>query len=155
MSGPTAGATSPGVRVPSKAEAAASPRPAPNNATASKRSDIRIAHLLGRPARMGDGAVARRTDLLGIFPKVTGGESVAARLPRRTAALEFVGAQLHVQTAAARIEANDVAVTHERDRAADGGFRTDMADAKAAGRAGKPAVGDERDFAAHALAVQR
>src|SRR5580700_2382755 len=120
MSMPTAGATLPGVRVPSKAKAAASPRPAPNNATASKRSYIRIARLLGRPARMGDGAVARRPDLLGIFPDVSRCVGRPARLPRRPPLRELGLAQPHLEGAAVRIDGDDVAVAHQRDRSAAG-----------------------------------
>ena len=34
--------------------------------------DIRIARLLGRAARMGDRALTRRADLLGVFPQIAG-----------------------------------------------------------------------------------
>ena len=50
---------------------------------------------------------------------------------------------------------DDVAVAQQRDRAADRGLGADMADAEAARRAGEPSVGDQRDLAAHALAVER
>src|SRR6476620_12792840 len=49
----------------------------PPNATAitaalAKILNIRIARTLGGPARMGDGAMQRIADLLGVFPYVTG-----------------------------------------------------------------------------------
>jgi hypothetical protein len=53
------------------------------------------------------------------------------------------------------VDLDDVAVLQQRDRAADRRLRPDMADAEAAGRAGEAAVGDQRDLAAHALAVER
>jgi hypothetical protein len=42
----------------------------------------------------------------------------------------------------------------QADRPAFSGFRADMADAEAAGRAGEPAVGDQSYLVAHALAVK-
>ena len=67
-----------GLLVPSKAETGPSTTPRPNTlATATNMpplttraicSDVRIALFLNRTARMGDGAAARRSDLLGVFP---------------------------------------------------------------------------------------
>src|ERR1700751_5832356 len=106
--------------------------------------DVRIAHRLGRSARMGQCAVARRSNLLGVFPQITGSEFIAARLPLLRAPIELSLAELDVERAAFRIERNDVAVANERNRAAHRRFRTDMADAEAARGAGKPAIGDQR-----------
>src|ERR1700741_429984 len=80
--------------------------------------DVRIAHRLGRSARMGQCAVARRSNLLGVFPQVTGSEFIAARLPLLRAPIELSLAELDVERAAFRIERNDVAVANERNRAA-------------------------------------
>ena len=63
--------------------------------------------------------------------------------------------QVDVERALLAVELDDVAVAQQRDRAADCGFRADMADAEAARAAGEAAVGDQRDLAAHALAVER
>src|SRR5581483_5287572 len=55
----------------------------------------------------------------------------------------------------AGIDLDPVAVTHERQRTTDEGFRRDVADAHAAGRARETPVGDERDLLAHALPVDQ
>src|ERR1700689_3662091 len=116
---------------------------------------IRIARLLGTTARMGHRAIARRPDLLGVFPQIARPIFIGARLPGFGAGGEFGVAQLDVQRALFGIELDDVAVANEPDRAAHGGLRPDMADAKTARRAGETAVGDQRDLAAHALTVER
>src|SRR6516225_2572337 len=77
-----------GLVVPSKAETGPSTMPRPKMVAAAtnmppltKRaiwSDVRIALFLYRPARVGDGAAARRTDLSSVFPQITGGELFAA-----------------------------------------------------------------------------
>src|SRR6478609_9161300 len=54
-----------------------------------------------------------------------------------------------------RVDFDDVAIAQQRDRTADRSFGTDMADAETARRAGEAPVGDQRDLAAHALAVKR
>src|SRR5580693_8861461 len=116
---------------------------------------IRITRLLGTAARMGHRAIARRSDLLGVFPQIAGRIFLGARLPGFGAGRELGVAQLDVQRALFGIELDDVAVTDQPDRTAHGGLRPDMADAKTARRAGEPAVGDQRDLAAHALTVER
>src|SRR6266851_7929456 len=63
--------------------------------------------------------------------------------------------QFYVKCPGDSVDFNDVAVLQQRDRPAYGRFRPDMADAETTGRAGEPAVGDQRDFAAHALPGQR
>src|SRR5689334_7249806 len=116
--------------------------------------DVRIARRLGHSARMGQCAVARWSDLLGVFPQVTGSEFGSARLPILRAPIELSLAELDVERAALRIERDDVTVAHERDRAANRRLRTDMADAKAARGAGKTAIGNQRDLGAHALPIK-
>jgi len=54
--------------VPSNAKADTKPRPAQNSAAGMRRSDIRIALGLCRPAGMGHRAAACGADLLGVFP---------------------------------------------------------------------------------------
>src|SRR4029077_2707486 len=105
--------------------------------------DVRITRRLGRSARMGQCAVARRSNLLGVFPQVTGSEFIAARLPLLRAPIKLSLAEPDVERAALRIERDDVTIANERDRAADRRLRTDMADAEAARGAGKPAIGDQ------------
>src|SRR5580658_2339651 len=117
--------------------------------------DIRITRLLGTAARMGHRAIARRPDLLGVFPQIARRIFLGARLPGFGAGGKLGVAQLDVEGALLGIELDDVAVANEPDRAAHGGLRPDMADAKTARRAGETAVGDQRDLAAHALTVER
>src|SRR6185312_6528214 len=117
--------------------------------------DIRITRLLGRPARMGHSAIARGADLLGIFPQIAGGEFLAPRLPFLGAAFEFGRRQVGVERTLLGIERDAVAVADEADRPADCGFRTDVADTEPARRSGEASVSDQRDFAAHALPVER
>src|ERR1700730_6181658 len=116
---------------------------------------IRIARLLGTAARMGHCAIARRSDLLGVFPQIARRIFLGARLPGFGAGGKLGVAQLDVQRTLLGIELDDVAVSDQPDRTAHGGLRADMADAKTARRAGEPAVGDQRDLAAHALTVER
>src|SRR5260370_38307614 len=63
--------------------------------------------------------------------------------------------QFYVKYPGDRIDLDDIAVPQERDRAAHGRFRADMADAEPPCRAGEPAVGDKRNLAAHALPGRR
>src|SRR5580704_10612427 len=116
---------------------------------------IRITRLLGSTARMGHRAIARRPDLLGVFPQIARAIFLGARLPGFGAGGKLGVAQLDVERALFGIELDDVAVANEPDRTAHGGLGPDMADAKTARRAGEPAVGDQRDLAAHALTVER
>src|SRR5579863_8789073 len=152
-----------GVVVPSKASADSGAKPpwphsantrppAPTRLAIVPRAgmralDIRIARLLSRRARMGDGAVAGRSHLLGVFPQIAGGVFACARLPFLPPPLKLILAQLDVERPLVAIELDDIAVADQRDRAADCRFRTDMADAEAARGAGETAVGDQRDLA--------
>src|SRR5215469_16946579 len=141
---------------PPQAIATATPRTA-NAAPLARRLmvlDVRIARRLGRSARMGQRAVTRRSDLLGVFPQITGSELASARLPFFRAPIKLRLAELDVERAALGIERDDVAVANERYRPADRRLRTDMADTETARRAGKAAVGDQRDLGAHALAIK-
>src|ERR1700685_882109 len=133
--------------------ASATPRPLKIRRTAAL--DVRITRLLGTAARMGHRAIARRPDLLGVFPQIARRIFLGPRLPGFGAGGKLSVAQLDVQRALFRIELDDVAVADQPDRAAHGGLRPNMADAKTARRAGETAVGDQRDLAAHALTVER
>src|SRR5271169_6574289 len=93
---------------------------------------IRITRLLGTAARMGHRAIARRSDLLGVFPQIARRIFLGSRLPGLGAGRKLAVAQLDVQRALFGIELDDVAVANEPDRAAYGGLGTDMADAKTA-----------------------
>src|SRR5262245_13035507 len=154
-----------GLLVPSKAETGPSTMPRPNTlATATNMpplttraicSDVRIALFLNRPARVGDGAAARRSDLLGVFPQITGGELFGARLPVARPLFELAFGQLDVERARDRVDLDDVAVTQQADGSTDRRFRPDMADAKTAGGARETSVGDQGDLVAHALTIER
>src|SRR6516225_11379021 len=142
---------------PPQAIATARPRTA-NAAQLVRRLivlDVGIAHRLGRPARMGQSAITRRSNLLGVFPQITGSELGSARLPFFGARIELSLAELDVERAALGVERDDVAVANKRDRPAGRRLRPDVDDAEAARRAGKAAVGNQRDLGAHALSVQR
>src|SRR5580692_2110273 len=117
--------------------------------------DVRITRGLGRSTRMGQCAVTRRSNLLGVFPQVTGSEFGGARLPFLRPPIQLSLAELDVERTALRIERDDVAAGNERDRPADRRLRADMADAETAGGAGKAAIGNQRDLAAHALSIKR
>src|ERR1035437_9655601 len=133
----------------------AATRPAPITTARNRNSDIRIARLLARPAGMGDRAFDGRPYLLGVFPQITGAEFGLTRLPLALALGQFVGRKLDVQGAFLGIELDDVAVAQQRNRPAQCRFRSDMADAEAAGGAGEAAVGDQRDLIALTLAIER
>src|SRR5712691_5839653 len=141
--------------VPSNAKAETKPRPVQNSAAGMRRSDIRIAPDLCRPAGMGDGTATRGAHLLGVFPQIARGELGLFRLPGLTALVELGLAQPDGERALLRVELDDVAVLEVRDRTAHRRFRPDMADAEAACCAGEASVRDEGDLAAHPLAVER
>src|SRR4029079_6111250 len=110
---------------------------------------------LGSPARMGDGAMQRIADLLGVFPYVTGLDVDLVGLPALPALFQFSRRELDVDGALVGVDLDDIAVADERDRAPDRRFRPDVADAEASRRPGEPAVGDQGHLTAGALAVER
>src|ERR1700730_4552994 len=101
------------------------------------------------------GALLGVADGLGIAPDRARLVFVLARLPALAALGELGVAQGDVDGALIGVDGDDVAVADQRDRAADSRLGPDMADAEAARRAREAAVGDERDLAAGALAVER
>src|SRR6516225_9573681 len=72
--------------------------------------DIRIARRLSRSARMRQRSITRRSDLLSVFPQITGSEFGRARLPFFGTPIQFSFAELDVQRAALGIQRDDVAV---------------------------------------------
>src|SRR5580658_6525773 len=104
--------------VPSKPNAETSPRPTVNSAAGMRRSDIRIGPDLRGGARVRDRPAQRGTDLLGVFPQISGREIRLARRPACPTPLELDGIDLHVEHALMRVDLDDVAVAHQRDRAA-------------------------------------
>ncbi len=67
--------------------------------------------------------------------------------------LEHGGVDLQVYGPRLRVDGDDVAVADQGDRSADLGLRADVADAKPAGGAGEPAVGDQGHLVGDPLAV--
>ena len=53
------------------------------------------------------------------------------------------------------VDADHVAVAHQRERPAERGLGRDVADHHAARRAGEAPVGEQRDLLAHALPVEQ
>src|SRR5262249_12504334 len=133
-----------GVRVPSKLTAGDKPKARPSRLMPRITSDVRIQHLLDRASRMGHRPHARRPDLLAVLHQLPGCELGLARSPRFGACLDLGIRQLDLEGALHRIDGDDVAVAHMRDRAADGGFRPDMTDAETTRGAGEAPVGNER-----------
>src|SRR5262245_40322599 len=117
--------------------------------------NIRIANKFRLPARMSDGAVARRTYLIRKLPQRSTGVGIERRLPCRSPLFECGRIDLEIERTVLGVHHDDIAVLNEADRAADGGLRTHMADAEAARGAREAPVGDERDLVTRALAVER
>src|SRR5437868_12445745 len=108
-----------------------------------------------RCARMRDCAAGGLTDQACIFGKGAGAVPRRARLPGPPPINEFLLVHQDVHATRASIDPDAIAVAYQRQRAADEGFRGDVADTHAAGGAGKTAVGDQRNFLAHALPVDQ
>src|SRR5262249_2641754 len=107
-----------GVRVPSSAALSRTPKSTQRPSASPKQSSrlclkVRIGDLLGFAARMGHRAADSGTDLLGVFPQITGGRVARARLPCGPAFLQFVVGKLHAQKTALGVEFDDVAVLQE------------------------------------------
>src|SRR5262249_26032025 len=85
----------------------------------------------------------------------------ACPMPRRTrlpglaslGKLALVDAQVHAPRSSIDLDA--VAVSHQRQRPTDEGFRRDIADAHASRRTRETAIGDECDLLAHALSIDQ
>src|SRR5207245_7849997 len=118
-------------------------------------SYVRIARLLSRTARMRDGAIARRPDLLGVFPQIPRSKSWLAGLPILRPRLKLARRQSDGENSILSVQSDHVAVAQECDRAANGSLRPDMADTEATRSAGEATISDQGHLAAHALAVQR
>src|ERR1700744_5116364 len=140
---------------PSKANPGAATGMAPNTNAKMIRLDVRITLFLVRTTWVGNRATNRGPNLLGVFPQHTRCMVGLAGLPFGLTFGELRVGQLYVKCADHGVDLDDVAVLQQADRAANGRFRPDVTDAEATGGAGEPAVGDERDFTAHALPGQR
>src|ERR1700742_437663 len=88
------------------------------------RSNVRITLFLVRATWMGDGAIHRRPDLLGILPQRTRCLISRARGPFGLAFGEFGVTQFYVKSPDHRVDLDDVTVLQQCDRSADGGFRS-------------------------------
>src|SRR5215469_14813810 len=117
--------------------------------------DIGVYMGLRFASRMGDGALLGVAHRLGVAPERPRLVVMAARLPRLAALGQLALAEIDLERALLGVEADDVAVLQQADRAAHRRLRPDMADAEAAGGTGEAAVGDERHLVAQALAVDR
>src|SRR5690349_5088602 len=118
-------------------------------------SDVRIDMSFRLAARMGDGSLLGIAHGLGVAPDRARLIVMLARLPGLAPRYHFAFADRDADDALLGIDGDHVAILDQPDRAADGGFRPDMADAEAAGSAGETAIGDERHLVAHALAINR
>src|ERR1700753_159702 len=116
--------------------------------------NIRIALLLVRSTRMGDGTIYRGPDLLGVLPECTRCMVGRAGLPFGLTFGQLRVGQLYVKCAFHGVDLDDVTILQQPDRATDRCFRPDMADAEAAGSTGGPPVRDESDRAPQALPGQ-
>src|ERR1700730_3156243 len=141
-------------RAPSNARAGVASIAAPNINAKMVRSDVRITLSLVRTPRMGHSPSHRWPNLLGILPQRTRRMLCLARRPFVFTSRQLGGAQFYVKSSTDGVDFDDIPIPEQPDRPADGGFRPDMADAEAAGGTGKPAIGDQRDLAAHALPGQ-
>ena len=104
---------------------------------------------------MGDGALARGPDGLGVFPDRAGAEFGRRGYAGLGALRHLRFGKVHVERARHGVDADDVAVAQQADGAALGRLRPDMADAEAARRAGEPSVRDQRHRLAEAAPVDR
>src|SRR5690606_29572077 len=106
-------------------------------------------------ARVGQGTLAGRADVLRIAPQRAGVVVVPARLPDLAALGQRGLVDFEVDGARFGVDRDHVAVHDQRDRPAFGRLGPDVSDAEAARRAGEAPVGDQRDALAHALAIER
>src|SRR5437016_2032786 len=104
---------------------------------------------------MGDGAAGRLPDQTRVFGKRSGAMPGWWLRPFISAPCQFVITDQNIHPARAGIDTNPVAFAHQRQRAADEGFRRDISDAHAARCARETPVGDKGDFLAHPLAVDQ
>src|ERR1700722_11808844 len=107
------------------------------------RSNVRITQLLVRAAGVGNSACHSRSDLLGVLPQRSRRMVSRARPPFGSALGEFRLGQIYVKSPGHGVDLDDVTVPQQRDRAANGCFRPDMADAEAPRGARKTAIGDQ------------
>src|SRR5262249_53921266 len=68
---------------------------------------------------------------------------------------EFAVADQYIHATRGGIDLDAVTITHQRQRPADKGFRRDVTDAHATGRAGKASVGDQRHLLSHPLPIDQ
>src|SRR5262245_21294928 len=93
-------------------------------------SNIRIAVSFRARARVSRSSGPGRPHLVHVFPQIAALERVWPRLPRLRTRLQLGLAKLNNQHAFFGIEDDHVAIAQKRDRAADSGLRSDMANAK-------------------------
>src|SRR5258707_7312422 len=101
------------------------------------------------------GTLHYRANLVGVFRKITGSALGLLRLPGLPTVVELGLGQLYIDRALCRIELDDIAILQQGDRTTDRRLGTNMPNAEATRRTGKATVGDERNLAPHALAIER
>src|SRR5262245_52624550 len=97
-------------------------------------SNIRIAVSFHSRARMGHGSSPGRPYLVRVLPQIAALKRVWPRLPHLCTRFQLGLAKFNIQRAFFGIEDDHVAIAQKRDRAADSGLRSDMANAKSTRR---------------------
>ena len=100
----------------------------------------------GLRSGVGQRALARRADVLGIAPQRARLVVVGPRAPGVAPLGQHLLGDQQVDRSRLGVDGESVAVFDQRDRPAVGRLGADMADAEAAGRARKAPVGDQRDL---------
>src|ERR1700730_16951390 len=113
--------------------------------------NIGLGVSFGAGAGMGYGALLGVADGLRVFPQRPRLMVVPPGRPRAAALGPLGVAECRVDSAGNGIDRDRVTIPQERDRPADRGLRTDMADAEAVRGAREASVGDQRDLFADTL----
>src|ERR1700682_4403602 len=132
------------------------------------RSDRRVVGMENPPRNVGrDGSRLTALSTIGNRAETRGRDQLhvlgeqAARVARRRSfplrapPVELAVVDVKLNESAVRVDGNRVTLMHQRDRAADVGFRCHVTDDHAPRSAGKTAVGDKADAFAQALTDQR
>src|SRR5438034_1061238 len=108
-----------------------------------------------RRAVMSNGPAGRLADQACIFGKRPSPMPGWPPCPCVPSLRQFIVVDQQIHAARAGIDPDSVSFAHQRQRAADERFRTDIADAHSARRAEKPPVGDKRDLLSHPVPVNQ
>jgi hypothetical protein len=91
---------------------------APSNNPKMIRLDVRITLFLVRPTRMGNSAIHRRPNLLGVFPQRSRCVVCLSGAPFGLTFGEFSVAQFYVKSPGNGVDLDDIAVLDQGDRPA-------------------------------------